>query len=140
VQSQVDITAVFYRCLSRRQLAVADLLLDQCAVEIHHLQEHLYQLTEDLNVEGVTWLLEHGANPDYRRTGTRWTPLHNALHTYPTLNRNRQQICHLLIGRGPITMTTPSTICSGRLTVSGLASTRLRRSSTPTSTCGVDAT
>ena len=100
VQSQVDITAVFYRCLSRRQLAVADLLLDQCAVEIHHLQEHLYQLTEDLNVEGVTWLLEHGANPDYRRAGTRWTPLHNALHTYPTLNRNRQQICHLLIGAG----------------------------------------
>ncbi|HIG17369.1 MAG TPA: hypothetical protein EYQ31_08790 [Candidatus Handelsmanbacteria bacterium] len=100
VQSQVDIPSVFYHCLQRRQIEVADHLLKECDVEIHHLQQHLYQLTEDLNVEGVSWLLAHGANPDYRRAGIKWTPLHNCLHTYPTLNRNRQQISRLLVEAG----------------------------------------
>ena len=49
---------------------------------------------------GVRWLLQHGADADYRRAGIRWTPLHNCLHTYPTLNRNRQQITGLLIEAG----------------------------------------
>jgi hypothetical protein len=99
-QSQVDLTAAFYWCLNRRQLAIADQLFEKCDVDIHHLQEHLYQMTEDLNVEGVRWLLEHGAAPDYRRAGIRWTPLHNALHTYPPKPRERQQICRLLVETG----------------------------------------
>lgn len=100
VESQIDLSAVFFWCLARRQVSIADRLFDRCDVEIHHLREHLYQLTEDLNVEGVAWLLERGADPDYRRAGIRWTPLHNALHTYPTRPRERQQICRLLIDAG----------------------------------------
>jgi hypothetical protein len=100
VQSQVSIPDVFAECFRSGQLRVADHLLQKCDVEIHHLQEQLYQLTEDLNVEGVAWLLDHGADPDYRRAGIRWTPLHNCLHTYPTKNRNRQQITRLLIKAG----------------------------------------
>lgn len=100
VQSQVDVPAVFFWCLRRGQFAVADHLFERCDVEIHHLEEHLYQLTEDLDVEGVAWLLKKGANPDYRRAGIRWTPLHNALHTYPTLWKERQQICQLLVDAG----------------------------------------
>jgi ankyrin repeat protein len=100
VQSQVNIPSVFYSCLQSGQLAIADRLFEHCAVEIHHLQEHLYQLTEDLNVEGVRWLLQQGANPDYRRAGIRWTPLHNALHTYPALLKERQEICRLLVEAG----------------------------------------
>ncbi|MBT3341418.1 MAG: ankyrin repeat domain-containing protein, partial [Gemmatimonadetes bacterium] len=92
VQSQVDIPSVFYWCLRARELAMADRLFEGCAVEIHHLQQHLYQLTEDLNVEAIRWLLEQGADPDYRRAGIRWTPLHNALHTYPALPQARQEV------------------------------------------------
>ncbi|MBT4096816.1 MAG: hypothetical protein HOM68_14370 [Gemmatimonadetes bacterium] len=100
VQSQVDMPSVFYSCLQSGQLAIADRLFERCAIEIHHLQEHLYQLTEDLNVEGIRWLLQQGANPDYRRAGIRWTPLHNALHSYPTLLKERQEICRLLVEAG----------------------------------------
>ncbi|MBT3269134.1 hypothetical protein HN371_18460 [Candidatus Poribacteria bacterium] len=99
-QSQVDMPAVFFHCLRTGRFHAADHLLEQCDVEIHHLQEHLYQLTEDLNVGGVRWLIENGANPDYRRAGTKWTPLHNGIHTYPCLNPNRQQVARILVEAG----------------------------------------
>ena len=99
-QSQVDIPGVFYHCLRRDRTDVADHLLERCAVEVHHLHEHLYQLTEDLNVEGVRWMIENGADPDCRRAGIKWSPLHNGLHTYPCLNPNRQQVARILVEAG----------------------------------------
>ena len=66
-------------------------------------QDVLYQLTEDLNVEGVRWMLERGANPDYRAEGKEhggWTMLDNVIHTYPSNAPARQAIVLALIEAG----------------------------------------
>lgn len=66
-------------------------------------QDALYQLTEDLNIDGVRWMLERGADPDYRAVGQghgAWTLLDNVIHTYPTNAPARKAIVLALIEAG----------------------------------------
>ena len=88
--------------LSRGMIDVADFLVSR-GVNPRGQQDVLFQLTENLNPDAVRWMLGHGANPDYRNPAKEdgsWTPLDNAIHTYPSLPKRRQETIGVLLDAG----------------------------------------
>ena len=66
-------------------------------------QMTLFQLSENLDPDGVRWMLAHGANPDFRNATKEdgsWTPLDNAMHTYPAMPKKRQETIGILLAAG----------------------------------------
>ena len=88
--------------LSRGMIDVADFLVSR-GVNPRGQQDVLFQLTENLDPDAVRWMLGHGANPDYRNPAKEdgsWTPLDNAIHTYPSLPKRRQETIGVLLDAG----------------------------------------
>ena len=88
--------------LTRSMYAVADALVER-GVEALENQMVLFQLSEDLNSDGLRWMLDRGADADYRNStkeGGSWTPLDNAIHTYPPPAKRRQETVRVLLDAG----------------------------------------
>ena len=88
--------------LSRGMIDVADFFVSR-GVNPLGQQDVLFQLTENLDPDSVRWMLGHGAKPDYRNPAKEdgsWTPLDNAIHTYPSLPKRRQETIGVLLDAG----------------------------------------
>jgi hypothetical protein len=80
-------------------------LLVEFGVDPRDNESVLFQLTEGLDADGVRWMLERGANPDYRTADKEhaiWTPLDNALHTYLVDPKRRQETVRALLDAGAV--------------------------------------
>jgi hypothetical protein len=90
--------------LGRRKREIADRFV-AAGVDPRDIQMTLFQLSENLDPDGVQWMLDHGADPDMRNNAQKdgsWTPLDNAIHTYPAKPRQRQQTVRILLAAGAV--------------------------------------
>ena len=88
--------------LCRGLFSAADFLVERGVAPLDS-QMTLFQLSEDLNPEGLRWMLKHGADPDFHNSTKEdgsWTPLDNAIHTYPARPKLRQETVRTLFEAG----------------------------------------
>jgi ankyrin repeat protein len=100
----VDGDPLFQAALTRQggNMPLAELLVAH-GVKPRDNAAALFQLTENLDAAGVRWMLERGADPDYRTPGKEqgiWTPLDNAIHTYLVDPAQRQEVIRALLDAG----------------------------------------
>ena len=90
--------------LRRSKREIADRFV-AAGVDPRDILMTLFQLSENLEPDGIRWMLDHGADPDIRNNTQKdgsWTPLDNAIHTYPAKPRQRQQTVRILFAAGAV--------------------------------------